>query len=94
MRLLTTTALFSIATSAILLLGSVCAVDGARDFSRLRAAGLDSLRTLAASPGSEVDLNGLSLLYPRPDVIRERLPFLIQHRWSVFRNPDNPADLH
>jgi hypothetical protein len=81
-----------IATITVLLLGSVCAVDGARDFSRLRASGRTGLLNLAANPGADIDLNSLSLLYPRPEVIRERYPILMKHRLSVFRDRGNPPD--
>jgi hypothetical protein len=82
-----------LAAITFLALGSVCAIEGARDFSRLRAYGRICLLNLA-NPGAAIDLNGLSLLYPRPEVIRDRCPVLVKHRLSVFRDlgdaPDSP----
>ena len=83
-----------IAAITVLLLGSVCAVDGATDFSRLRASGRTSLLNLAANPGAEMDSYGLSLICHSPEVVVERYPFLRQHRLSLFRDqghaPDSP----
>ena len=80
-----------IAAITVLLLGSVCAVDGVKDFSRLRASGRTSLLNLAANPGAEIDYAGLSLICHSPEVVVERYPFLMKHRLSLFQNWKAPS---
>ena len=81
-----------LAVIAAALLGSICALDGARLLSRAQAYGCHALLNLAAHPGSDADYRGLSLLYPRTDVLLQRYPVLVQHQLSVFRAPPLPAD--
>jgi hypothetical protein len=80
-----------LAAVTLLLLGSVCALAGVQQFSRSQAYGRNALLNLAAHPGSDIDYRGLSLLYPRPHVLLQRCPVLLQHQLSVFRNPRRPA---
>jgi hypothetical protein len=81
------------AAIAMLILGSAFAVAGARRWSLGEASGREALLKLAANPGAPiVDPFGLSMtLYPRPEVVVERYPLLVQHRLSLFRNWQAPS---
>ncbi|MGO9476520.1 MAG: hypothetical protein ACLP7I_01100, partial [Limisphaerales bacterium] len=80
------------AALAFLLLGSFCAMDGAKEWSYEQFLSRDYLLSLAANPGKQIDYRGMSqTLYPWPVVILERYPILIQHRLSLFRNWKAPA---
>ena len=81
------------AAIAMLILGSAFAVAGARRWSLGEASGREALLKLAANPGAPiVDPFGLSMtLYPRPEVVVERYPLLVQHRLSLFRNWKAPS---
>ncbi|MGA2241811.1 MAG: hypothetical protein ABSH11_07205 [Verrucomicrobiota bacterium] len=76
----------------MLVLGSVCATDGAKTLSRIQTVGRKSLLNLAANPASETDYRGLRFIYPRPKVIVERYPILMKYRLSVFRDREIPLD--
>jgi len=69
-----------------LILGSVFAIAGAGRLSQQQAHGRERLLNLAANPGADIDYQGLSFLYPRPKVIVERYPILIQYRLSLFKD--------
>jgi hypothetical protein len=81
-----------LAAITLLVLGSICATDGAKDLSRLQAWGRTSLLNLAANPRADIDYPGLSVIYSKPDVIVERYPVLVKHRLSVFRDRDISSD--
>jgi hypothetical protein len=81
-----------LAAITFLLLGSVSAISGAKDLSQLQAYGRQRLLNLAANPRADIDYQGLSTLYPRPNVIVERCPVLVQYRLSVFRDQGNAPD--
>ncbi len=76
----------------MLVLGSVCATDGAKALSQIQTIGRKSLLNLATNPASETDYRGLRFIYPRPTVVVERYPVLVKHRLSVFRNQESPLD--
>jgi hypothetical protein len=82
------------AAIVFLILGSVFALVGAINLSRQQAYGRARLLDLVANPQAGIDYDGLSLIYPRPEVIVERYPILLKHRLSMFRNqasaPDSP----
>jgi hypothetical protein len=81
------------AAIAMLILGSCLAVAGAKRWSLGQAYGREALLNLAANPGRPIDDSfGMSeTLYPRPEVVVERYPVLVQHRLSLFRNWKAPA---
>jgi hypothetical protein len=80
-----------LASIILLLLGSICALAGVQELSRYQAYGRTALLNVAAHPGSAIDYTGLSLLYPRPEVVLQRYPILVQHHLSVFRDPYRPS---
>ena len=82
-----------LAAITVLVLGSACATDGAKDLSGIQTFGRKSLLNLAANPASETDYQGLCAIYPRPEVVVERYPILVKHRLSVFKDWKPPADL-
>jgi hypothetical protein len=71
---------------ALLVLGSVFAVDAARDLSQVQAYGRARLLELVAQPGADIDYFHLAALHPRPQVVVERYPILVQYRLSVFHD--------
>jgi hypothetical protein len=75
----------------MLVLGSACAMDGVKDFSRIQTFGRKSLLNLAANPASETDYQGLCTIYPRPEVVVERYPILVKHRLSLFQDVKTPS---
>jgi hypothetical protein len=75
-----------------LVLGSVCATDGAKFLSQGQTSGRNYLLNVAANPASETDYQSLRFIYPRPEVVRERYPILVKHRLSVFRDREIPLD--
>lgn len=75
-----------LAAITMLVLGSVCATDGAKSLSRIQTLGRNSLLNLAANPASETDYQGLRFIYPRPEVVRERYPILVEHQLSLFQD--------
>jgi hypothetical protein len=81
------------AAIAMLVLGSGFAVAGAKQWSLGQAYGREALLNLAANPGTPIDDSfAMSVtLYPRPEVVVERYPVLVQHRLSLFRNWMAPA---
>ena len=70
----------------LLILGSVFATSGARNLSRRQAYGRARLLGLAANPQADIDYNGLSAIYPRPETIVQRYPVLVKHQLSLFRD--------
>ena len=80
------------AVIVFLVIGSVFAIGGARKLSEQQAYGQARLLDLAMNPKAEIDYDGLSAIYPRPNVVVERYPILVQHRLSVFRNWKNSPD--
>jgi hypothetical protein len=81
------------AAMAMLILGSCFAVAGAKRWSLGEAYGREILLNLAANPKAPiVDSFGISMtLYPRPEVVVERYPFLVQYRLSLFRHWQAPS---
>jgi hypothetical protein len=80
------------AAMAMLVVGSGFAVVGAQRWSFGQAYGREALLNLAANHRELVDPVGLSVtLYPKPEVVLERYPFLVQHRLSLFRNWQAPS---
>ena len=81
------------AVIAMLILGSGFAVAGAKRWSLGEAYGREALLNLAANPKAPVvDSFGISMtLYPRPEVVVERYPFLVQSRLSLFRHWPAPS---
>jgi hypothetical protein len=81
------------AAMAMLILGSGFAVAGAKRWSLGEACGREALLKLAANPGVPMnDSSDMSMtLYPRPEVVVERYPLLVQHRLSLFRNWKTPS---
>ncbi len=67
---------------ALLALGSGSAVGRAQLHSQSVSRGRAGLRNAAAG---SADVAGLDALYPRPNIVRERLPVLVRHRLSLFR---------
>ena len=82
-----------LAAITLLILSSVSAIAGVKNLSKLETYGRERLLNLAANPRAAIDYEGLSTIYPRPKVIVERYPVLVQHRLSVFRDWKPPADL-
>ena len=76
----------------MLVLGSVCATDGAKVLSRIQTSGRNCLLNVAANPASETDYQRLRFVYPRPADVMERYPILVKHRLSVFRDRETPLD--
>ncbi len=74
----------------LLALGSMFAVAGAAHLSEIQAYGRARLLDLAAHPRAGIDYDGLSFIYPRPEVVVERYPVLVQHRLSLFRDQKLP----
>ena len=81
-------------TIIFLVFGSMFAMVGARNLSQQQAYGRMRLLELAMNPAAGADYNGLLLIYPRPNVIVERYPVLLEHRLSLFRISTSPADSH
>ena len=77
-----------LAAITLLVLGSVCATDGAKYLSQVQSSGRNCLLNVAANPASETDYRGLSALYPRPAVVMERYPILVIHHLSLFNDAD------
>jgi hypothetical protein len=69
----------------LLLLGSICAIAGARDLSQKQTRGRNCLLNLAANPQAKIDYTGLADLYPWPQIIVARYPILVQNHLSTFR---------
>jgi hypothetical protein len=70
----------------LLVLGSICATVRARQLSGIQASGRDCLLDVAAHPASKADYRGLLAIYPRPEIVMERYPILVEHRLSLFKN--------
>ena len=70
----------------LLVLGTVCAADGAKFLSHMQTSGRNCLLNVAANPASETYYQGLSAIYPRPAVVMERYPILVEHRLSLFKD--------
>jgi hypothetical protein len=69
----------------LLLLGSICAIAGARGLSQKQTRGRNCLLNLAANPQAKIDYTGLADLYPWPQIIVARYPILVQNHLSTFR---------
>ena len=76
----------------MLVLSSVGATAGARFLSQRQTSGRNCLLKVAANTASETDYQGLCTIYPRPPVVMELYPILVQHRLSVFRDREIPLD--
>ena len=80
------------AAIAMLVLGSCFAVAGAKRWSFGEAYGRKALLNLAVNHRELIDPASLSAtLYPRPEVVVERYPVLVQHRLSLFRDWKAPS---
>ena len=75
----------------LLIVSSVSAMTNAGKLSRRQAFGRARLLDLAANPRSDIDYPGLLAIYPRPKIIVERYPVLVQHRLSLFRDWNAPS---
>lgn len=83
-----------VAAIAMLVLGSCFALVGAKRWSFGQAYGREALLNLAANHRELIDPVGLSVtLYPKPEVVVERYPILVQHRLSLFRDWNAPSTL-
>jgi hypothetical protein len=71
----------------VLLIGSALAVGPAKGMHSMLSNAQAQLLALASNPAS-VEPGSLISLYPRPEVVIERYPFLVRHRLSVFRTAD------
>ncbi|HWX22999.1 MAG TPA: hypothetical protein VN578_24115 [Candidatus Binatia bacterium] len=70
----------------LLVLGSIFATTAARALSQRQAAGRAELLHLAAHPEGPIDYGALALLYPRPQTVVERYPFLLRRHLTVFHD--------
>ena len=64
--------------------GSFFAIEGARQTSEVQSRGRTRLLELAEHPETANEDRGLSSLYPKPEVVLERYPFLLREHLSVF----------
>jgi hypothetical protein len=64
-------------------------LDGAAETSRKRSSGRDALVNWAANPKADPDYKRLGLLYPKPDMVIERAPVLVQDHLCLFKFSTN-----